>query len=359
MKLKTLLASSAALLISASAAQAADAVVAEPEPNDYVKVCDMYGAGFYYIPGTETCLRVSGEFRIQYEYTTGDTLTTEVSTGTIDQYGDTIYEDKPVSSIGSPYWHARVNFDAREETDYGTLRTYMRFESTEDSSTPDYNEDDGDKFPLMALDAYIELGGLSVGRRTSRMELVGLPGLMYDGSYFGGGRTMYADYTFASNGLAILGGVSIDNDQEGGLDEEKSIDGYIRADYAGSNFNLGAAYGHDTSESEGALAFYANVTPMEGLLIQGYFNTQEATTQFGGDGDTQKWGVGASYALMHNVSVAGGYYHTDVDGDELDGYSLGLDWNVTNNLLLRLGYNHEDSESDEVNDYRVRLQSNF
>ena len=52
MKLKTLLLGSAATLIAVSGAQAADAVVAEPEPVDYVKVCDMYGAGFFYIPGT-------------------------------------------------------------------------------------------------------------------------------------------------------------------------------------------------------------------------------------------------------------------------------------------------------------------
>ena len=24
---------------------------------EYVRVCDTYGTGFYYIPGTETCLR--------------------------------------------------------------------------------------------------------------------------------------------------------------------------------------------------------------------------------------------------------------------------------------------------------------
>ncbi|MDP3898577.1 MAG: porin [Mesorhizobium sp.] len=37
---------------------------ADPDDDDrapeYVKVCDVYGAGFFYIPGTETCLRISG-----------------------------------------------------------------------------------------------------------------------------------------------------------------------------------------------------------------------------------------------------------------------------------------------------------
>jgi Porin subfamily len=30
------------------------------EPVEYVKVCSLYGTGFYYIPGTDTCLRVGG-----------------------------------------------------------------------------------------------------------------------------------------------------------------------------------------------------------------------------------------------------------------------------------------------------------
>ncbi|HEU5016865.1 MAG TPA: porin, partial [Pseudolabrys sp.] len=56
MKLKSLILGSAAALLAVSGARAADAVMApEPEPVDYVKVCDAYGAGFFYIPGTETC----------------------------------------------------------------------------------------------------------------------------------------------------------------------------------------------------------------------------------------------------------------------------------------------------------------
>ena len=31
---------------------------ASAEPVDYVKICDAFGVGFYYIPGTDTCLNV-------------------------------------------------------------------------------------------------------------------------------------------------------------------------------------------------------------------------------------------------------------------------------------------------------------
>lgn len=63
MNIKSLLLGSAALA-AVTGARAADAVtVAEPEPAEYVKICDVYGAGYFYIPGTETCLRIGGYVR--------------------------------------------------------------------------------------------------------------------------------------------------------------------------------------------------------------------------------------------------------------------------------------------------------
>jgi hypothetical protein len=33
-------------------------------PVEYVRVCDVYGAGFFYIPGTDTCLKIGGSVRV-------------------------------------------------------------------------------------------------------------------------------------------------------------------------------------------------------------------------------------------------------------------------------------------------------
>ncbi len=66
MNIKSLLLGSAAALLVVSGSRAADAaVVAEPEPIEYVRICDVYGAGFYYIPGTETCLKIGSLVRYQ------------------------------------------------------------------------------------------------------------------------------------------------------------------------------------------------------------------------------------------------------------------------------------------------------
>ena len=44
----------------APGARAADLPERQAAPIEYVRICDAYGTGFFYIPGTETCLRGGG-----------------------------------------------------------------------------------------------------------------------------------------------------------------------------------------------------------------------------------------------------------------------------------------------------------
>ena len=62
---KSLLLGSAAALV-ATAGSAADLPATKAAPVSYVKVCDAYGAGFFYIPGTDTCIKVGGRVRADY-----------------------------------------------------------------------------------------------------------------------------------------------------------------------------------------------------------------------------------------------------------------------------------------------------
>src|SRR6186713_1569921 len=106
MTIKSLLLGSAAALAAVSGAQAADAIVAaEPEPVEYVRVCDTYGTGFYYIPGSEICIKIGGYVR--YDIGVGDL------------FGDT-------SDTRDDTYHKRGRFalrvDARTETELGTLQ---------------------------------------------------------------------------------------------------------------------------------------------------------------------------------------------------------------------------------------------
>src|SRR5436190_18317336 len=56
---KSLLLGTAAGLVAVAGAQAADMPV-KAAPVQYVKICSLYGDGFYYIPGTDTCLKLGG-----------------------------------------------------------------------------------------------------------------------------------------------------------------------------------------------------------------------------------------------------------------------------------------------------------
>src|SRR6478672_11940518 len=58
--IRSLLLGSAAGLLTVAGAQAADLPTRKAAPLNYVRICDAYGSGFFYIPGTETCLKVGG-----------------------------------------------------------------------------------------------------------------------------------------------------------------------------------------------------------------------------------------------------------------------------------------------------------
>jgi hypothetical protein len=53
----------AVAVAAAAGAQAADMPV-KAKPVQYVKICSLYGDGFYYIPGTDTCLKLGGYVRV-------------------------------------------------------------------------------------------------------------------------------------------------------------------------------------------------------------------------------------------------------------------------------------------------------
>ena len=67
---KSLLLGSAAGFVAVSGTQAADLPV-KAKPVEYVKICNLHGDGFFYIPGTDTCVRVGGAVRVQAEFNAG------------------------------------------------------------------------------------------------------------------------------------------------------------------------------------------------------------------------------------------------------------------------------------------------
>ncbi len=65
---KSLLLGSAAALAATVGAQAADLPMRKSAPVDYVRVCDWTGAGYFYIPGSDTCMNIGGLVRAEYAF---------------------------------------------------------------------------------------------------------------------------------------------------------------------------------------------------------------------------------------------------------------------------------------------------
>ena len=139
---KSLLLGAAAGLATVVSAQAADLPTRKAAPVQYVKICDAYGAGFFYIPGTDTCLRVGGlvlaQMRIQGSaqmYALGHSYGGAAwGTGPTTQgFAPTYTSYRTANGLGrdSIGYDAAANLelDARTQTGWGTLRTFIRLSS--------------------------------------------------------------------------------------------------------------------------------------------------------------------------------------------------------------------------------------
>jgi porin-like protein len=112
---KSLLLGSAAGLVAVSAGQAADLPV-KAKPVEYVKVCSLYGAGFYYMPGTDICLKIGGYARAETTYHSNGNFAAGPT-------GNELFNRTTNEFVMRA--RAYITADAREQTAWGTARAYV------------------------------------------------------------------------------------------------------------------------------------------------------------------------------------------------------------------------------------------
>ena len=122
--------SSTALLATAGGARAADLPGFKSAPVEYVRVCDASGEGFFYIPGTDTCLRVNGQLRAEFT-ARGNAPTDNLAARGYNLAGQAYGRD--LSNFRA---RGYMNADARTQTAYGTIRTYVSYRITQDTTAP-------------------------------------------------------------------------------------------------------------------------------------------------------------------------------------------------------------------------------
>ena len=240
MNIKSLLLGSAAALVAVSGARAADAVVvAEPEPAEYVRICDVYGAGYFYIPGTETCLRIGASMR--YDIGVGDLDGRKAYDLQDDKINDTYYKHAQV----------RVRTWTGQETELGTLKTFAEFRMNYGSGSEthaNYSLDTTTNF------AYMQLGGFRVGIDESAFStFLGYAGnvtndtLIHYGSFTTGVLQYYFD-----GGNGFSGVVSLEEGSHDGGYGPNTIDSYVPHVIGGVKFtqgwgSIGAVIGYDSN----------------------------------------------------------------------------------------------------------------
>src|SRR3954471_17208101 len=113
---KSLLLGTAAGLIAVGGAQAADLPV-KAKAGEYVKICTLYGAGFYYIPGSDTCIKLGGYLRAEVALNAGGNFN--------GQYSNVFAANNRLTNYYSMRAREDLNICTRTATEYGVVRTYF------------------------------------------------------------------------------------------------------------------------------------------------------------------------------------------------------------------------------------------
>jgi hypothetical protein len=294
MNFKHLLLGSAAAIFAAGSAQAADLTVAEPV--DYVKVCDAFGKGFFYSPGTDTCIKVGGYVKFGTSF--GDT-----------DFGiyNSIY---PNSNWSNFFTEASIQLTASSVTEYGNLTGFLDYRAKtgnagnfSQSATQIINSATNSAY---VDSAWLSIGPVKAGRFTSLFDFG--RGYTDTGAFGSDTKTDHIQFTYAVNGVGLA--LSIEDQRDrgaapgdetlGGQDNIPDIVGAVT--YASGIFStkLAAAYVNDAIDRTG-----------NGTALNPYYYDAQ-------DG----WAVGGSAEFsLDSFSKGDKFFVTAAYGDNANSYT--------------------------------------
>ncbi|WP_095205104.1 porin [Mesorhizobium carmichaelinearum] len=329
MKIKSLLLGSAAALGTVSDTRAADSVVlAEPELVANVKICDVYGSGYFYIPGTEVCLRIGGFVR--QDIGLGDTGSSDGARISHARTG----EDQAT-------WRNNTRFTFKtwsaQETALGTLKTYtetwMNFGNRNAYSGQGSSRNYAVNRDIALTSAWFQLGGLRIGKERSAFgTYTGYAGKAFNHILvpYGMADTNVVQYYFDGD-TAFSAVVSLE--KSSGL--AGTVDSYI------PHVVVGAKYTQSWGEVRGVFAYDSNYHSVAGK-VRVDFNVTHELVLFGmvgygfsgglnddstnavnahGRGFYKQWGgswafwTGATLNLNEKAAL-----NIQVSGDQLNNY---------------------------------------
>ncbi|MBS7803668.1 porin [Rhizobiales bacterium TNE-4] len=280
-------------------------------PDEYVRVCSAHGAGFFYIPGSDTCIKLGG--RVRFEY----------------QYGQTYNRRSDMTGMRAL---GRFELDARTSTEYGLLRAYTRvnfarrtgqiYSGTQVRIGGAYTGSaygySGAAQTQVEIDrAFIQLGGLTAGRAVSffgfyngDLELVGTTagdGLITN--------LLAYTATFGSGFSATLS-----------LEDPIERRNAIRLDSGTASAGIGVPTGAGTTPYGSA---YGLAYATGGSSLNAAYGGASMPDIVAALRVDQSWGSAQLSGLLHQVRVAGGASSTP-------GYAAGTDYGFAVNAGVKI-----------------------
>jgi len=304
MKLNTLLLASAATLI-ASSAFAADLPSKKAAPAaGSVQVCKVGGMTGFTVPGSDTCLGISGRVTVDFaNNNTDDDYTTD---------GHVLGNDGDVGF--------RLNFDARSNTELGSVRSFVRLTSTVGDGSGS-NGTDVDK-------AYIQVAGFTVGLKDSLADIAGTQGNLF-GNYWSQ-SAQGVDFQTSVGGMSLGIGLedAISDDAE-----RPDVLVSLGAKAGAMNFKVVGIATEDTNDDSGyTLLGHVDFTAGPAMIY-----------------------AFAGYATGHNAYIYGGPHGGYSNSDETTSLGGGVKFNVASATSLTVEGMMSDADGSEASKIGVYL----
>jgi hypothetical protein len=194
----SLFAAAAAAVFSAAPAFASDLPL-KARAAEHVRICTHYGAGYFYIPGTDTCIKLGGYVRYEaYANAAGGSYPTTTPQGAMTR----------ATATFAAQARFRLTSDVRSQTDYGTLRSYVAF-GVNWLNNPGGNFETGtgaNNITVSLERAFVQFAGFTIGRTDTFFAFYNSPSynfltFSFDGSTGTTGMNVFAYTHEFGNGL--------------------------------------------------------------------------------------------------------------------------------------------------------------
>ncbi|KZK76463.1 Porin omp2b precursor [Pseudovibrio sp. W64] len=373
----------AAAAAAATPAMAADLPVVA-EPVNYVQACDAFGAGYFQLPGQDTCIRVHG--RIRTNFTTHD-LTKDYEATAYDPDGIPDNADDVSANAYDAYARGYVYLESMTDTEFASIKTYTELTATWNDDA----NDDGDQGIVGLGNAYVQLGFDNVS------VLIGRSGGVFDpfggyseigtvGPVAGGEDALQISATAdLGNGLTASFGV-LDSDAYGGATKAANFEAGLsmtQGMYSASVFAAAHAYDADaaTTTAQDVDYGYAFAAQVEANISDsvkvgfGAAYADSALSYIGGDRDFTQFAdalgttgynlvAGAEFGLSDTVTAALDASYTSLDVSGFDASVTTVNASVVYAPVAGLkfvldGGVARDSEDGELAQVSTRVQYSF